>query len=185
MERALVERAIQGDREAFSDLVRASTSRQYALATLILRDGDRAQDAVQEALVSAWKGLRALRDPDAWDAWLNRLTVRACFHQVRRDKRRRLVELQVMPNHEPSSSDAQLALADRDRVERMLDRLPMEQRAVIVLHYHLGLPLPEVANTLAIPVGTAKSRLSRALEAMRVAMLAETEILIPVTEHPR
>jgi RNA polymerase sigma-70 factor (ECF subfamily) len=185
MERALVERAIAGDREAFSDLVRASTARQHALATLILRDGDRAQDAVQEALVSAWKGLRALRDPDAWDAWLNRLTVRACFHQVRKDKRRRLVELHVMPIHEPTSNDAQLAFADRDRIERTLDRLPMEQRAVIVLHYHLGLPLPEVANTLAIPIGTAKSRLSRALEAMRAAMLAETEILIPATEHSR
>ena len=90
-----------------------------------------------------------------------------------------------MPTHEPSSSDAQLVLADRDRVERMLDRLPMEQRAVIVLHYHLGLPLPEVATTLAIPVGTAKSRLHRALESMRTAMLAETDTLTPVTEPPR
>ena len=65
MQRELVQRAIGGDFEAFSSLVRASTSRQYAIATLILRDGDRAQDAVQEALVSAWKGMRALRDPDA------------------------------------------------------------------------------------------------------------------------
>ena len=96
MQRELVERAIGGDRDAFSDLVRASLSRQYAVATLILRDGDRAQDAVQEALVSAWRGLSALRDPDAWEAWLHRLTVRACLQQARRDKRRQ-PSLNILP----------------------------------------------------------------------------------------
>jgi RNA polymerase sigma-70 factor (ECF subfamily) len=183
MERALVERAIGGDRDAFAQLVSASASRQYALATLILRDGDRAQDAVQEALVSAWKGLSALRDPDAWDAWLNRLTVRACFHQVRRDKRRRLLELNVLPAHEPA--DVQTTLADRDRLERALDRLPVDQRAVIVLHFHLGLPLTEAAAVLAVPEGTAKSRLHRGLEAMRAAMRTEPDTYSSVPEVPR
>jgi RNA polymerase sigma-70 factor, ECF subfamily len=183
MERALVERAIEGDRDAFSQLVNVSAARQYALATLILRDGDRAQDAVQEALVSAWKGLSALRDPDAWDAWLNRLTVRACFHQIRRDKRRRIVELNVLPASDPG--DVQMAIADRDRLERVLDRLPIDQRAVIVLHFHLGLSLPEAAAVLAVPVGTAKSRLHRGLEAMRAAMRTEPDLTISVTEVPR
>ena len=155
----------------------------HALATLILRDGDRAQDAVQEALVSAWKGLSALRDPDAWDAWLNRLTVRACFHQVRRDKRRRLLELNVLPSREPA--DVQTTLADRDRLERALDRLPVDQRAVIVLHFHLGLPLTEAAAVLAVPEGTAKSRLHRGLEAMRAAMRTEPDTYSSVPEVPR
>jgi RNA polymerase sigma-70 factor (ECF subfamily) len=187
MQRALVERAIGGDRDAFADLVRSSASRQYAIATLILRDGDRAQDAVQEALVSAWKGLSALRDPDAWDAWLHRLTVRACFHQVRREKRRRLVELHVMPDTEPvAAEDAPTALAERDRIERALDHLPIDQRAVVVLHFHLGLPLTEVAQIVDVPVGTAKSRLSRGLEALRAAMRAEPEARpVPVTERAR
>ena len=182
MQRELVERAIGGDRDAFSDLVRASLSRQYAVATLILRDGDRAQDAVQEALVSAWRGLSALRDPDAWDAWLHRLTVRACFHQVRRDKRRRLVELQAKPDHETTGvDDAPRALAERDRIERELDRLPIDQRAVIVLHYHLGLPLAEVALILDIPVGTASSRLHRGLAAMRSSMGAKPRVQLTTT----
>jgi RNA polymerase sigma-70 factor (ECF subfamily) len=183
MERALVERAIGGDRDAFTQLVNAYASRQYALATLILRDGDRAQDAVQEALVSAWKGLSALRDPAAWDAWLNRLTVRACFHQIRRDKRRRLMELAVPPLGE--AADVQMAVAERDRLERALDRLPMDQRAVIVLHFHLGLPLAEAAVILDVPVGTAKSRLHRGLEAMRAAMRTDPDTGNPVTEVPR
>ena len=128
MQRELVERAIGGDRDAFSDLVSASLSRQYAIATLILRDGDRAQDAVQEALLSAWRGLSALRDPDAWEAWLHRLTVRACFKQVRRDSRRKLVELQVKPDPQAiGADDAPMALAERDRIERELDRLRVRQ----------------------------------------------------------
>jgi RNA polymerase sigma-70 factor, ECF subfamily len=176
MQRTLVERAMGGDRDAFADLVRSSAARQYALATLILHDGDRAQDAVQEALVSAWNGLGALRDPDAWDAWLHRLTVRACFHQVRREKRRRLVELHVLSYQEPAAADdATRALAERDRLERALGRLSLEQRAVIVLHFHLGLPLTEAAQILDVPVGTAKSRLNRGLEAMRATLRAEPE----------
>lgn len=91
MERELVRQAIDGDREAFSTLMQASMSRQYAVASLILRDTSRAQDAVQEAYVSAWRGLPALRNPDAWEAWLHRLTVRACFRSIRHEKRLRLV----------------------------------------------------------------------------------------------
>jgi RNA polymerase sigma-70 factor (ECF subfamily) len=75
MQRELVRRAIEGDHDAFSDLVDASVDCLHAVANLILRDSDRAQDAVQDALVSAWKDMRALRDPDAWDAWIHRITV--------------------------------------------------------------------------------------------------------------
>ncbi len=169
-----MERAIRGDFEAFSSLVRTSTSRQYAIATLILRDGDRAQDAVQEALVSAWKGMGALRDPDAWDAWLHRLTIRACYQAARRERRRRLVELHVWPDDRPSGEpDAAMMLADRDRLERSLGQLPIDQRAVIVLHFYLGLPLTEAADVLDIPHGTAKSRLHRGLAALRAGIDSE------------
>lgn len=185
MQRELVERAIGGDFEAFSNLVRASTARQYAIATLILRDGDRAQDAVQEALVSAWKGMRALREPDAWDAWLHRLTVRACFAAARRERRRNLVELHVMPDEAPSGApDTAVVLAERDRLERSLGRLPIDQRAVIVLHFYVGLPLTAAADVLDIPHGTAKSRLHRGLAAMRSDMHAEPESsLLPTPER--
>jgi RNA polymerase sigma-70 factor, ECF subfamily len=185
VERELVIRAIDGDFEAFSSLVRASTSRQYAIATLILRDGDRAQDAVQEALVSAWKGMSALRDPDAWDAWLHRLTVRACYQAARREHRRTLVELHVMPDQMPTgAADASVMLAERDRLERLLGRLPIDQRVVIVLHFYVGLPLTEAADVLDIPHGTAKSRLHRGLEALRSTMSTEPDARVaPVRER--
>ena len=68
MHRELVERAKSGDADAFTQLVRSSAPRLAGVAGLILHDRERAKDAVQEALVAAWKDMRALRDPDAWDA---------------------------------------------------------------------------------------------------------------------
>jgi RNA polymerase sigma-70 factor (ECF subfamily) len=174
MQRDLVERAQGGDTDAFNDLARAAMDRLYAMATLILRDGDRAQDAVQEALVSAWRDLRALRDPDAFDAWLHRLTVRACYRLARGDRRRSVMELRSAP--EPTRVepfDVGVTLAERDRVERELGRLPLDQRTVTVLHFWLGLPLTESAEILEIPVGTAKSRLHHALVALRRSMADE------------
>jgi RNA polymerase sigma-70 factor, ECF subfamily len=174
MQRTLVERAMGGDHEAFGDLVRASTDRLYAIATLILRDGDRGQDAVQEALVAAWRDVRGLRDPDAWDAWLYRLTVRACYRVAKGDRRRQVVELSVPPSGDPASADHAGALADRDHLSRALATLPLDQRAVLVAHFYLGLPIAHAASVLGIPVGTCKSRLARGLDALRTT-IASTE----------
>lgn len=171
MTRELVRQAIDGDREAFSELMRASASKQYAVASLILRDRSRAQDVVQDAFVAAWKGIAGLRDPEAWDAWLHRLTVRHCFQSVRREKKRRTVELHIVLDREPASPHDSVAdIVQRDLLERELDRLPMEQRAVIVLRFFADLPLDAVADILGIPIGTAKSRQHRGLEAMRTSL---------------
>ncbi len=168
MQRELVERAQAGDHDAFAVLVRASVPRLYGAAKLILRTDDRAQDAVQEALVLAWKHIRALRDPDAWDAWLRRLTVRACYRLARNSRRRSVVELHVVPDLDPAvPDDFALTVADRDQIGRALGRLPIDQRAVLVLHFFLDLPLTEAAEILDVPVGTAKSRLNRGLTTLR------------------
>ena len=168
-------RAIAGDYDAFSALVRTSASRQYAVATLILHDRDKAQDAVQDALIRAWRGLSALRDPSAWDAWLHRLTVRACYAAAHREKRRIQVEVS-RDRHEEGVFDEQASFGERDRMERQLRRLPLDQRAVLVLHFYVGLPLTEAAAILDIPTGTAKSRLHRGLEALRSALDTEGQI---------
>ena len=179
MQRELVERAIGGDEAAFSSLVDASVDRLYAVATLILRDSDRAQDAVQDALVSAWRDVRALRDPDAWNAWLHRLTVWACYRVAKKDRRRNLVELHVVPDLEPMLPfDAAAAFADRDMVERLLSDLTIDHRAVIVLRFYLDLPVDEVALILDIPIGTVKSRLNRAIGALRESMATQPEAAV-------
>src|SRR5689334_15585178 len=114
MQRQLVQQAQAGDHEAFAVLVRAAVPRLLGAATLILRSDDRAQDAVQEALVLAWKHVRALRDPDAWDAWLRRLTVRACYKAARQAGRRTVVELHVPADPEPAvQDDFALTVAER------------------------------------------------------------------------
>jgi RNA polymerase sigma-70 factor, ECF subfamily len=186
MQRHLVEQAMRGDYDAFADLVKESAARQYGIAVLILRDRDQAQDAVQEALVSAWRGLSALRDPDAWDAWLHRLTVRACYAAARRERRRSVVEIATGLHQDPAGGmDQPTELAERDRLERELGTLPIEQRVVLVLHFYVGLPLTEAAIVLDIPPGTAKSRLHRGLEALRSAMTPNAGAPIPrPEEHP-
>jgi DNA-directed RNA polymerase specialized sigma24 family protein len=123
----------------FSVLVRGSYPRLYAVARLILRDLDRAQDAVQEALVLASRDTRALRHADAWVACLNRLTVLACYRWVQKARRRDTVELHVAPGEDvDASTDFSNAVADREQTGRALARLPVDQRAVLVAHFYLG-----------------------------------------------
>jgi RNA polymerase sigma-70 factor (ECF subfamily) len=171
-----VERARSGDLGAFSDLARASITRLYAVATLILGDRVRAEDAVQDALLLAWQGMHALRDPDAWEAWLHRLTVRACYKHARKDRRRVSVEVhQILDPEIPGSVDLALSVVERDRLEQAIGRLPIDQRAVLVVHYYLDQPLSKAAEILDIPVGTAKSRLHHGLTALRLSMSEERQ----------
>jgi RNA polymerase sigma-70 factor, ECF subfamily len=175
MDRVLVERAMAGDHEAFSELTRLSVAKLYAVARLILRDSERAEDATQEALVAAWRGLRTLREPDRFDAWMRRLLVHACYREAAQSRRRMQVESSVRPLV-GSSPDPGTAIADQDQLERGFLRLSPEQRALIVLHHYLGLPLQETAEVLGVPVGTVKSRLSRATQQMRAALDADARL---------
>ena len=169
-QRSLVERAQRGDHDAFASLVDGSIARLDQAAHLILRDRELARDAVQEAFIRAWRDLPGLRDPDRFDAWLHRLTVNACLDLVRR-RRRRPIEVNLMPIDLPGPSDVSGALADRDLLDAALRGLAPGHRAVVVMHYFLGMPLPEVAASLGIPAGTAKSRLHYSLAQMRASLL--------------
>jgi RNA polymerase sigma-70 factor (ECF subfamily) len=175
MDRVLVERAKAGDHEAFSELTRLSVAKLYAIARLILRDSELAEDATQEALVAAWRNLATLRDTDRFDAWMRRLLVHACYREAARSKRRHHVESSVSPLAR-SGPDPGASLADRDELERGFTRLAPEQRALIVLHYYLGLPMHETGEVLGLPVGTVKSRLSRATQQMRAALDADARL---------
>jgi RNA polymerase sigma-70 factor (ECF subfamily) len=174
-ERSLLERARHGDHEAFGMLVGDQLARLDTAARLILRDPELARDAVQEATLRAWKNLRGLRDAERWVPWLHRLLVNACL-DVARKRRRRVVEVELTQLHDPLVADPTSRIADALYVERMLARIDPAQRAVVVLHFYLDLTLPETAATLGIPVGTAKSRLNRALAAMRIWVSDEDQL---------
>ena len=172
MDRDLVEQAQRGDREAFAILARTHGDRLMAIAQRILRDVGRAEDAVQQTLVIAWRELPGLRDPDRFDAWLQRLLVNASYAEARR-ARAWVSNVRALPVDGPAGPDETLSLEDRDRIERGFRRLPADQRAVLVFTHYLGLTPTEIAERLGIAVGTARSRLHYAHRAMRAALEAD------------
>ncbi|MBI2781155.1 MAG: RNA polymerase sigma factor [Chloroflexi bacterium] len=176
--RDVVERARRGDREAFGMLVNLTSNRMYAIATRILRDADLAEDALQGCLITAWRDLPKLRDPDRFEAWLRRLLVHACYAEARR-RRVWVGTVRVLPVDGPAGPDDLLSVIDRDALDRAFKRLTVEQRAVFVLHSHVGLPLVEIAETLGIPQGTARSRLHYAIRLLRSAITADMAPVIP------
>jgi RNA polymerase sigma-70 factor (ECF subfamily) len=169
-----VERARGGDHDAFTILLDVRLARLDAAARLILRDPELARDAVQEGMIRAWRDLPGLRDPDRFDAWLHRLIVHACLDLVRR-RRRRVVEVELSPLDMPTATDSAGSIADREVLHDALARLDPGHRAVVALHYLLGMPLPDVAASLQIPLGTAKSRLHYALAAMRATVTGDAD----------
>lgn len=167
----LVVRAQSGDREAFDAIATAMYDRLYALARRILRDGNAAEDAVQEALIRGWRDLRSLREPDRFEAWMHRLLVRACQDQVRR---RRAIDVRtvVLDIDRTDPLDDYAGVAQRDELERAFLQLSVEHRAVLVLTHYVGLPATEAGRILGIPPGTVYSRLHYAAQRMRAALAA-------------
>ena len=183
MQTELVDRARRGDREAFSVLAGGAVDRLYGIARLILRDTELAEDATQDALVRAWRDLPTLRDVERFDAWLYRLIVRSCA-DVGRHRRRWRAEVTILQS-EPAEPDRVSDLADRDQLERGLRRLNDAQRTILVMHFYIGLSPKETAEALAIPVGTAKSRLHYAIEALRAALAADERSAVATVREGR
>ncbi len=181
MQADLVARAQHGDREAFSTLAHGASARLYATARLILRQPDRAEDAVQDTLIQAWRDLRGLRDPDRLDAWLHRLLVRACHRQLKVEQQRRVTEIELPGVVGGQTADASLALGDRDEIERAFRRLTPDQQIILALVFYADLQLTDVSLALGIPLGTTKSRLHRSIEALRAALEADQR-QFPVVE---
>jgi RNA polymerase sigma-70 factor (ECF subfamily) len=171
MQRDLVERAREGDADAFAELAGTAADRLYAIASRILRDGDRAADATQQALIAMWNGLPGLRDPDRFDAWACRLVVHASYREARREGRMaaRVREIRVPTVVEDEVHEVD----DRDEVDRAFRRLSPEHRAVLVLHYYAGLPVTRIADVLGIADGTAAARLQHATRQLRAAVEAD------------
>lgn len=161
-----------GNEAAFEAMVRASADRLAAIAYRILRDLARSEDAVQKTLVTAWRELPGLRDPDKFDAWLHRLLVNTCYAEARNARRWAgdVATLHLVPS---GSVDETSQVIDRDQLNRGFQRLSLEQRAVLVFHYYQGLTLVEVAEHLGIPPGTVKSRLHSGIALMRSALDAD------------
>lgn len=168
----LVARAQGGDADAFAVLVGPLTDRLYATAYLVLRDRALAEDAVQEGLVRSWSELPRLRERDRFEAWTRRIVLRQALDEARRLRARPpLTALDTEGARvDPAGPDR---IGTRDWIDRALATLTTEHRAVLVLRHYLDLSVPEIASALDLPVGTAKSRLHHATQAMRAALDAD------------
>lgn len=168
----LVRAARSGDRIAFDTLAGGVVDRLYVSAALILHDHTLAEDAVQEALIRAWRSLTQLRDPARFEPWLRRVLVHACIDTARASPWR--TSERSLPNQLADGSDLETTAAGRDAVTRAYRVLSAAHRTAFVLRHYDGLTVPEIAEALGVPLGTAKSRLHYAEQAMAHAMDADT-----------
>jgi RNA polymerase sigma-70 factor, ECF subfamily len=175
MRAELIERARAGDADAFGQLATGEVQRLVVVARLIVRDRDLADDVVQEALVRCWRYLPSLRDAERFDAWLNRILMRAVADQAKRHRRPLEFSMQTMLV-EPAVMEAVGAVDDRDQLDRGFDQLSIDHRAIVVLHQYVGLSMTEVGAVLGIPEGTAKSRYHYAMCALRAALDADARL---------
>lgn len=181
---ALVRRAQTGDAAAFGRLVDTRIDRCYRLAWSILSNDADAADATQEALVAAWRQLPRLRDPAAFDSWLNRIVANAALMARRHRVRLREVSVRPVapsstaepfePPFDPLAKTAVDHVVNNDAIARAFDRLRPKDRIILVLHHVEERPVAEIARSLGIPVGTAKWRLHAARNALQNAMEAES-----------
>ncbi len=172
MDKSLVVRSQRGDEEAFRALTLDIGPRLLGVAFGVLRDRSMAEDATQRTLLQVWQKLPRLRDPARFEGWCYRILVRACWAEAKKQPPWVTGEV-VGSQHEPIAPDAYGGIAERDRLERGFRRLSVDQRAVLVLHHYLGLTIDQTAEALDIPVGTTRSRLYRAVQAMRSALEAD------------
>jgi len=175
VERQLVERAMQGDEDAFDALVERIGDTLHSVARRVLRDATLAEDATQRALLEAWRNLPRLRDPDRFEAWAYRLLVRACHAEARRERRHK-GNVRLLPGDEPIIADAGAMVARQDQIDRAFARLSVEHRTVVVLVHYLDMTPAEAAAAMGTRPGTARSRLHYALQTMRAAIEADARL---------
>lgn len=172
--RDLVEQAQAGDHEAFGALVHMTSDRLFAVAFRILRDVGLAEDALQGALITVWRQLPTLRDPERFEAWARRLLIHACYAEARR-RQTWTSQIRVLPIEGPAAPDGSISVDDRDALERAFRRLSVEQRACFVLQHYVGLSTAEIAEVIGVPHGTVRSRLHYATRILRAAVEADAE----------
>lgn len=182
MQTELVKRAMRGDHDAFAQLADAAFPRLYATAGLILGNESAVQEAVQATLIRAWQDLPRLRDPGRFEAWLYRIAINASYDEGRRRQRGRMHEIGLDAVDPPGIEDPLGWVADRDELDRAFARLTRDQRAILALVFYRDMALPQAAEAIGTPLGTAKSRLHRALEALRAAVAAESRPMEPEVE---
>jgi RNA polymerase sigma-70 factor, ECF subfamily len=166
----LVSRCRQGDSAAFSDLLNRYERRVYSFAYSMCGNAADAEDLTQEVFVQVYRSLPSFRGDSQFSTWLYRVAMNVCLQQRRRKSLDQaplddVLELAGPAGTEPEHQVMRGEL--QEQVRSAIDRLPEKQREVVVMHETLGLTYQEIAETLAIPVGTVKSRMGAAFTTLR------------------
>jgi RNA polymerase sigma-70 factor (ECF subfamily) len=175
VDRELVKRAQQGDRNAYERLARDLARPLYRIAYRIVRDSDQADDAVQQTLVAIWRELPRLRDPGRLEAWTYRLLMRFCLAESRRQRRMSAAVISIT-EAVPDTRDVMAGVVLHDELQRAFRTLTFEHRTVLVLRYYVGLSLSEIAEAVGVPYGTVSSRLHHATQQMRAQLVANDQV---------
>jgi RNA polymerase sigma-70 factor (ECF subfamily) len=162
---AMADRAHPATAAEYSRAARERVAGAYRLAGLLLGDAAEAQDAVQDALVKAWRSWDSLRDPASFAPWFDRIVVNVCRDRMRRHRGVRWVDLEAAGDVE--AHDAFREMFARDEAARAVASLDPDHRVVVVLRFWRDMTLEQVAELLGLPLGTVKSRLHYALRALR------------------
>ena len=182
-EQLLIDRAQQGDREAFRQLVERSNVEVYRLAYDMTRNHHDAEDLSQEVFIRAYRSLDRFRREAKWSTWLYRITFNLCLDHKDKQSRQRMeymdntgdddtagggAHADTRSNPGPGSPDRETESAMiQENIEQALSRLPVQERAVFSLRHYHDLPLKEIAETMDIAEGTVKSHLFRAVQRLR------------------
>jgi RNA polymerase sigma-70 factor (ECF subfamily) len=172
----LVLAARRGDPAAFGDLVQRHLPRLLRVAQSMLGDRTGAEDAVQDGVAQAWRGVGQFRGDAAFGTWLHRIVVRACLHHLRDRRAPEVIEglaeaerRFLDPDYTVDPAEVVARASDAGKLRQALETLPDVYRVAVVLHDVEGLTGAEVAETTGVPLGTAKARIRRG----RIALLAE------------
>lgn len=171
-DRALVDAVIAGDDEAYRLLVDREKENVIGLCRRVLRDPQLAEDVAQEAFIQAYRALPTFRGDGAFGAWVGRIASRMAYAKLKRP-----TELRADPTREDGwlidageGIDPERVLLDGERraeVQRAISTLPEHQRRIVEMRFYRGMSLEEISSATGAPLGTVKSRLHRALAALR------------------
>ena len=177
----LVQRYLEGEANAFTQLVERHERRIYNVCLRILGDREDALDASQETFLTVLRKLPQFRGESAFSTWLHRVAVNACYDSLRKRKRNPLLRLasdegnDPLPEPGPSAPDHADAVAGQIDVVQALAQIPQDYRIALILADVRDLPYEEISKALDVPVGTVKSRVHRGRVALARAMGLESQ----------
>jgi len=181
-EKKLIQKAARGNQAAFEALIQDCAGQVYGLALKMMKNREDAEDAAQEAFLKAWRSLSGFKGESRFSSWLYRLTYNTCLDQLRRRQRTQVISLTEQEEDEQTQAERDLAdegpgpeeqAISRERaavVRREMDRLSDKLREPLLLRELGGRSYEEIAQALGISVGTVKSRISRARQALADAL---------------